>query len=206
MHKLFIAAAGAALFAAAPSYAATTIIPQDNAAPGPILDFTGGTATATFTASYMVDNTSFTDSFFFRLDQAAMLTAGQLTTNAGGNSAPFRGDLDINVVDLLSGASTVFSFTKSTSPSGTDKNETFTVPASFLNQTFAAGAYSLRLSGFADNVGTGNDVGTYNGSLTFASVTNSAVPEPTTWAMMLVGFGAVGYSMRRRPNAKPQLA
>jgi hypothetical protein len=26
----------------------------------------------------------------------------------------------------------------------------------------------------------------------------SAVPEPTTWAMMLVGFGAVGYSMRRR--------
>jgi hypothetical protein len=27
---------------------------------------------------------------------------------------------------------------------------------------------------------------------------SSAVPEPTTWAMMLVGFGAVGYSMRRR--------
>jgi outer membrane lipase/esterase len=27
---------------------------------------------------------------------------------------------------------------------------------------------------------------------------SSAVPEPTTWAMMLVGFGAVGHSMRRR--------
>jgi hypothetical protein len=27
---------------------------------------------------------------------------------------------------------------------------------------------------------------------------SSAVPEPTTWAMMLIGFGAVGYSMRRR--------
>jgi hypothetical protein len=27
---------------------------------------------------------------------------------------------------------------------------------------------------------------------------NSAVPEPATWAMMLMGFGAVGYSMRRR--------
>jgi hypothetical protein len=24
------------------------------------------------------------------------------------------------------------------------------------------------------------------------------VPEPSTWAMMLVGFGAVGHSMRRR--------
>ena len=24
------------------------------------------------------------------------------------------------------------------------------------------------------------------------------VPEPSTWAMMLLGFGAVGYTMRRR--------
>ena len=28
-----------------------------------------------------------------------------------------------------------------------------------------------------------------------------AVPEPATWAMMLVGFGAVGYGMRRRNKA-----
>jgi hypothetical protein len=34
----------------------------------------------------------------------------------------------------------------------------------------------------------------------------SAVPEPGTWAMMLVGFGAVGYSMRKRPNRKLQVA
>jgi hypothetical protein len=36
----------------------------------------------------------------------------------------------------------------------------------------------------------------------------SAVPEPTTWAMMLVGFGAVGFSMRRRNAvvARPQIA
>ncbi len=27
----------------------------------------------------------------------------------------------------------------------------------------------------------------------------SAVPEPLTWAMMAVGFGAIGYRMRRRP-------
>jgi hypothetical protein len=25
-----------------------------------------------------------------------------------------------------------------------------------------------------------------------------AIPEPGTWAMMLMGFGAVGFAMRRR--------
>jgi hypothetical protein len=29
-------------------------------------------------------------------------------------------------------------------------------------------------------------------------VTVSAVPEPGTWAMMLLGFGAIGWSLRRR--------
>lgn len=29
---------------------------------------------------------------------------------------------------------------------------------------------------------------------------SSAVPEPGTWVMMLIGFGAVGYAMRRRPT------
>lgn len=35
------------------------------------------------------------------------------------------------------------------------------------------------------------------------------VPEPSTWAMMLIGFGATGYAMRRRRSkvvATPQLA
>lgn len=30
------------------------------------------------------------------------------------------------------------------------------------------------------------------------SITAVAVPEPATWAMMLMGFGAVGFAMRRR--------
>jgi hypothetical protein len=35
-----------------------------------------------------------------------------------------------------------------------------------------------------------------------------AVPEPATWAMMLVGFGGIGWSMRRRRTtcAVPQVA
>jgi hypothetical protein len=42
---------------------------------------------------------------------------------------------------------------------------------------------------------------------TFAGELNlSAVPEPSTWAMMLLGFGAVGWSMRRRSYGRPLLA
>jgi hypothetical protein len=32
------------------------------------------------------------------------------------------------------------------------------------------------------------------------------VPEPATWAMMMLGFGAVGYSIRRRKPVLPQVA
>jgi hypothetical protein len=34
---------------------------------------------------------------------------------------------------------------------------------------------------------------------------NSAVPEPATWAMMLIGFGAIGAGMRRRKANTPRL-
>jgi len=38
-------------------------------------------------------------------------------------------------------------------------------------------------------------------------LSTSAVPEPGTWAMMLIGFGAIGFSMRRRrPAGHAQVA
>ena len=43
------------------------------------------------------------------------------------------------------------------------------------------------------------------GSAFFAEATG-AVPEPTTWAMMLMGFGIAGYSLRRRRFGSTQLA
>lgn len=40
---------------------------------------------------------------------------------------------------------------------------------------------------------------TYNlDDLTFGTSVVSAAPEPTTWALMLVGFGVVGFAIRRR--------
>ena len=45
-------------------------------------------------------------------------------------------------------------------------------------------------------VGSVKGINGYSGNLTFA-----AVPEASTWAMMLVGFGAIGAGYRRRRTA-----
>ena len=46
---------------------------------------------------------------------------------------------------------------------------------------------------------TANQPGFLNGliTLSYHFVSDSPVPEPSTWAMMLLGFGAIGLAMRR---------
>jgi hypothetical protein len=52
---------------------------------------------------------------------------------------------------------------------------------------------AFRMS-FNQTTGSSSGVAT----ITFGAPVTSAVPEPASWAMMLIGFGAVGYSLRRR--------
>ena len=56
------------------------------------------------------------------------------------------------------------------------------------NPVFSEGTFNLR------SIVSGN-------STLRISAVAAAVPEPGTWAMVLIGFGAVGYSMRRRKIA-----
>jgi hypothetical protein len=41
----------------------------------------------------------------------------------------------------------------------------------------------------------------YGGQLTFVPL----VPEPATWALMLAGFGAIGFAMRRQRKPQPKV-
>lgn len=50
--------------------------------------------------------------------------------------------------------------------------------------------------GFGEN--PWNVPNTFNESLVLRALAVQGVPEPATWAMMLIGFGAVGASMRRQ--------
>ena len=53
-----------------------------------------------------------------------------------------------------------------------------------------AGTYTLTING------NNSSTGSLGGTVTINAV--NAVPEPGTWAMMLIGFGAAGFAMRRR--------
>ena len=45
----------------------------------------------------------------------------------------------------------------------------------------------------------------FSNAALYTTGTPPAVPEPATWAMMLLGFGAAGYSMRRRRQKAGEL-
>jgi hypothetical protein len=67
---------------------------------------------------------------------------------------------------------------------------TLAAPGSFTFDASVAGSYTALVGGI---VGSGGilPVGTYGLSVTL-------VPEPETWAMMLVGMGLVGWQLRRK--------
>jgi hypothetical protein len=68
-----------------------------------------------------------------------------------------------------------------------------------VQQFFApVGATRLYL-GAADGAGWFNNSGVSNVTITYTpTVIQGGVPEPASWALMIVGFGTVGMAMRRR--------
>lgn len=66
---------------------------------------------------------------------------------------------------------------------------------SILNLAAGSNPQTLIVSGTS----AGN--GSYAGTLAFAGV-----PEPATWGMLILGFGAIGGAMRRRRNVTTKLS
>jgi hypothetical protein len=64
-----------------------------------------------------------------------------------------------------------------------------------LGQALGAGTYTLTVQG------TRGAIGSYGGNVAFeADATH--LPEPGTWGMMLLGFGAIGWQLRRRRTSQ----
>jgi len=82
--------------------------------------------------------------------------------------------------------------------SGTDTVGQPQITGNAGSYLLTAGSYSIEIMGHALPYSFNPKVkGSYNNTLTYAgSVVGVAVPEPATWAVMFLGFGAIGASMR----------
>ena len=115
-----------------------------------------------------------------------------LTGTVSVDLGDFGGDADLLFLELFDSSSTSLGFTFLATLDSDVTMHTLTLSGS--NIAFAVfGSRSPSVSGssvLADN-------------FTFIGRNIGAVPEPATWAMMLIGFGAIGVSMRRRhPSRK----
>ena len=145
----------------------------------PITTGSSGTQTGGFTGVVATDQLVggfFNDSATFTLGAAGNFDS-QLATILLGNTA------NINFtqvyLDVLDAAHT---FAISIQADGTDK-------AVLSNPLFVnAGAHTIFVRGTL-----AGDIGSYGGTL---NVAVPGVPEPATWAMMILGFGMVGAGMR----------
>ena len=110
---------------------------------------------------------------------------------ANGINNPFDASLGFLVNGVPVGATLMAG-----SPSGTPAQTWLNFSTSFVAQSTGAQNIAFQFNGGGV---TAADFGIDRVYLT------AAVPEPGTWALMLLGFGAVGASMRRARRAKPIL-
>lgn len=79
--------------------------------------------------------------------------------------------------------------------------EALTALTGSIGSQFAVGLVAD--SGFAFG---GSQIGTVTRLSLETMDVAAAVPEPATWAMMLVGFGGIGFAMRRRSKVRARVA
>ena len=180
-----LALAGAiagAVAIAAPAHAATVVYGPGN--PGgnvTLLPAGPGAVSKTIGFDVKGKNGAFTAIFNF---------ANPYNPAVGQASASFNFDPDI--ITFTSG---------SFSGAGSSFSTVFTLGVGSSIQvdiaSLAAGMQTLTLNGtLARGAGSSaNSFARIGGSIT---LTGGAVPEPTTWALFILGFGAVGGFMRRR--------
>ena len=71
--------------------------------------------------------------------------------------------------------------------------------SNYLNLFYSNGTYEI--SGTRDEYSINNPCGCVGETDYAAALNVAAVPEPATWAMMLIGFSGIGFAMRRRQQA-----
>ena len=211
MNKMLVLAAGAAIAAAAPAYAAPTLKSTPGSAAAFMAPSLPGMRTAVFTFNSAALPTGFTASY-----QNTTRTAG---THLPFSAQPAYSDGSRYLAVLAGGSATLLSHTGYTLVSfylgSIDTFNTVQIlnTAGKVINTYTGSDFVVPASGDQSLPATNRRI-TYQigagdpliGGIRFSSKQNAAeidnvvfaVPEPTTWAMMLVGFGMMGLAMRSR--------
>jgi hypothetical protein len=122
----------------------------------------------------------------FTISQAKTIGASSFTNSAVGNIGVFN----FTTIGLYSGFGTSGTLLET----GTIVPRAGGTTQAYLGEyMFGTGNYTIAYSGTVK--GHPASVGS---SITFALAT---VPEPASWALMVVGFGMVGFAARRRTTA-----
>jgi hypothetical protein len=189
MRKTFMAIAGVAALALSSTAANATSITlsPNNVAPGPSI---APPASGIFGNSFNPATPGlFTDVFNFNLTGASLANGSLISISLqGGNNIDFNpATCPTCSVRLDSTAFTLMS---------TGTTDIFT-----LNPTnLALGPHAFTITGNIISGPSASYSGTFN--------LNLPLPEASTWAMMLLGFGAIGFAMRgrRRQTVLAQVA
>ena len=176
MKKVVLFAAGvAALALAAPAQAATVVYTS-----GPTIGLIerDGIHSGAFEASVISDaqfDPAFTANFTF--------------------VTPFSGTAAASAISIALNAASNLNFTSIAlnGMGGTVTNGT--IDQAFITSMLVPGGLNtLTFTGLL-NPPSGDGNAAFGGNVTFAA---TAVPEPATWAMFILGFGALGFGLRRR--------
>jgi hypothetical protein len=178
---LALAAASAGLLASTPASAALTLITNCNAAPSDVLGGYTQTCSGYYAGQLLSGNASDVAD-----QQTALAGLGFNTAGFNFNSylklSGLAGNSTINWGVPLSGVTYFAIHYGGGTPSPTPGQDS----TAFYRVDFGA----TPINSFQLNFGSTSDAVLYS--------TVAAIPEPATWGMMLLGFGIIGGSLRRR--------
>lgn len=179
---------------------------------GDVLNFYFNYVTSDGTGQYT--DYAFAELLNNSLSSAYLFTA---RTTPTGNTSPGFG-LPPNSSTLTPGTTPINPAATNWSPLGASSGSCFQSSSSGCGNTgwigssytlTSNGVYSIRFG--VTNVGDTN----FDSGLAFAGVTinnvqvnpiTGAAPEPAAWALMIMGFGMVGFALRRRRNVATRLS
>jgi hypothetical protein len=132
-----------------------------------------------------------------------LTTPAELTINAVRQSTSSNGTLgDLNKFHLLKVSDNI-------APIYFDQDGTLPFSSVDLSMMLAPGDYNLRLSGLSSHQGFFTNYSadsTLEVNWAINPMPTGAIPEPASWAMLIMGFGLVGAISRRRQACLPQVA